>query len=440
MKLTHAVIVAAGTGTRMAPFHLTRPKCLLPLLNEPLLLHLFRALRSVGVTHATVVGRPEDEPLVQSVQLNGLTTNFVGHAVLDGSAIAAAVGLDQVPAGQAALVIEADVVVHEADLRHVVESLQDHALALLVDALGSEAPQDWQTVDLSGDAVVGAWGHHREGEWRISGVYAMSPRAREALRRPARRGVRVPVGGMPHLEYDLAEVVNTLCESRASVVACRASHWVMNWDKPWHVYAGNLAALEAWAHGHDREVGEGSTIADTAQIRGPLKMGRQSRIGHGAIIEGPVVVGDRVVIDDYAKVSQAVVGHDVVISHTAEFLGGVIMDNVYLMHNCELYGVLGQSVDIGAGTVSGTLRFDDRGTPHRINGRWETPPVGSNASYIGDYSRTGVNVVILPGKHVGPYAAVGPGVVVNRDIEPYTEVLLEQNWTVRKWGPDRYGW
>ena len=214
----------------------------------------------------------------------------------------------------------------------------------------------------------------------------------------------------------------------------------MNWDKPWHIYEGNMAVLEEWGRGPDREVGKGSTIADTAQIRGPLRMGTDSRIGHGAIIEGPVVVGDHVVIDDYAKVSHAVIGHDVVISHTAEFLGGVIMDNVYLMHNCELYGVLGQSVDIGAGTVSGTLRFDDRATPHRIKGRWEMPGVGSNASYIGDFSRTGVNVVILPGKHVGPYAVIGPGIVVNRDVEAYTEVLLEQTWTVRKWGPERYGW
>lgn len=116
------------------------------------------------------------------------------------------------------------------------------------------------------------------------------------------------------------------------------------------------------------------------------------------------------------------------------------MDGVVLAHYCEVYGVLGESVDVGAATVFGTLRFDDARTSHRVGGRWETPEEGSNASYLGDFSRTGVNVTVLPGKSVGAYSVVGPGVVVDRDIESYRQVLVHQDWTVKEWGPERYGW
>lgn len=43
------VVLAAGLGTRMAPFTNSMPKPLLPLLNEPLLVHHVRALDAYGV-------------------------------------------------------------------------------------------------------------------------------------------------------------------------------------------------------------------------------------------------------------------------------------------------------------------------------------------------------------------------------------------------------
>lgn len=440
MTVARAVVVAAGRGRRMAPFHLARPKCLLPLLNEPLLAHLYRALAGAGIAEVTLVVRQADQPLVASVVSEGLAVHWVTANDDGGSGTAAALGLQEIPGDETCLVVEGDVWVDAADLMRLMASLSDNDMAVLVDPLKEEAPHDWIVADVNENQVCGAWGHPREGEWRISGVYVLTPAARQALQQPRRRGVRVPVGGMPHAEYDIAEVINTLLDAGGKVAACRAEKPVMNWDKPWHIYQGNLWALHEWGASHQIDAAPDSVIDASAVIRGPLRVGRGSRIGRGAIIEGPVIVGEKVVIDDYAKVSHAVVGDSSLVSHTAEFLGGVIMENVYLMHNCELYGVLGHSVDIGAGTVCGTLRFDDRETPHRILGRWETPKHGSNATYLGDFSRTGVNVVILPGKHIGPYAVVGPGVVVNRDIEAYTEVLLEQQWTVRKWGPEHYGW
>jgi NDP-sugar pyrophosphorylase family protein len=443
MNVTHAIIVAAGWGERMAPYHLGRPKTLLPLMNEPILSHLYRALAEAGVRSVVVVVREQDRPLVESLDGGSLAVSVVVQPNRGGSAVAASLGMGHVPADEPVLALEGDVWVSGSDLARLAASLDGGAAAAaLVDRLGPEAPHDWIMAELGEpDAITAAWGHPRDFEWRVSGAYGLSPAARQWVAKPSRRGVRVQVGGMPHDEFDLAEVINTLTASGRRVQAVRAEDPVMNFDKPWHLYGGNLAALTRWGESHPEPVvGEGSSIDPTAQIRGPVRLGRNSRIGHGAIIEGPVYIGDNVSIDDYAKVSYAVVGDDVVISHTAEFLGGVIMNNVYLMHNCELYGVLGDSVDIGAGTVSGTLRFDDRETRHRVRGRGEMPPVGSNATYLGDFSRTGVNVVILPGKHIGPYSTVGPGVVVDRDIEPFTQVLLEQSWAVRKWGPDQYGW
>jgi bifunctional UDP-N-acetylglucosamine pyrophosphorylase/glucosamine-1-phosphate N-acetyltransferase len=66
--------------------------------------------------------------------------------------------------------------------------------------------------------------------------------------------------------------------------------------------------------------------------------------------------------------------------------------------------------------------------------------VGANVAYFGDYTRTGVNAIIMPGVKVGAYSCVGPGVVQSEDLPHNTVVLVEQQTVRKEWGPNRYGW
>ena len=97
-------------------------------------------------------------------------------------------------------------------------------------------------------------------------------------------------------------------------------------------------------------------------------------------------------------------------------------------------------MDVGAATVCGTLRFDDGVATHRIGGRRETPREGGNATYLGDYSRTGVNAILMPGVRTGAYSCVGPGVVLSEDLPANEMVTVRQELVRRPWGPERYGW
>ena len=125
--------------------------------------------------------------------------------------------------------------------------------------------------------------------------------------------------------------------------------------------------------------------------------------------------------------------------HGAE-MSGVLFDKVYLYHYCEMSGVFGTASDIGAATVCGTLRFDDGDTPHKIHGRYEVPTYGANATYMGEYCRTGVNAIIMPGRKIGSYSVVGAGVVLNEDVPSQTMITVKQELVKKPWGPSRYGW
>ena len=65
---------------------------------------------------------------------------------------------------------------------------------------------------------------------------------------------------------------------------------------------------------------------------------------------------------------------------------------------------------------------------------------GANATYMGEYCRTGVNAMIMPGRKIGSYSVVGAGVILNEDVPSQTIITVKQELVKKPWGPSRYGW
>ncbi|MBC7262305.1 MAG: nucleotidyl transferase, partial [Chloroflexi bacterium] len=230
-------------------------------------------------------------------------------------------------------------------------------------------------------------------------------------------------------------------------------------DRPWDILAANYIWLGFLGQTLSTDIIHPSArISDRAGIKGHVVLGENAVIGPGVVIEGNAwidkdalvtngaiigantYIGPRTQVKDYALLGEHTsIGPRCKIGYCAE-IHGVLFGRSTVMHQCELWGVLGEAVDIGAGTMFGTLRFDDQPQPHRIKGRWETPPYASCATFIGDFCRTGVSTIFMPGSKVGAYSAIGPGVMVSGDIPENSLLLLKQEVEHKEWGPAKYGW
>jgi bifunctional UDP-N-acetylglucosamine pyrophosphorylase/glucosamine-1-phosphate N-acetyltransferase len=264
---------------------------------------------------------------------------------------------------------------------------------------------------------------------------------------------------MPPVEAEIAQSLQMMIDERQTVLAVDAPGYHVDLDKPWHILEanhqviadmcsrleGNVIPASARVHDgaeiHGRLVlGENCVIGNRVVIDGDLWLGENASLTNGAILKGPAVVGRETKLRDYCQIGgHTALGERGVYGHGTEF-SGVALDVVYCYHYGEVWGVVGSAVDFGAATVCGNLRFDDGDTVWRIKGRAEAPGHASNAAYIGDYSRTGVNAIIMPGRRVGVYSVVGPGVVLYDDVPDRTVVMVKQELTTRPWGPERYGW
>jgi UDP-N-acetylglucosamine diphosphorylase / glucose-1-phosphate thymidylyltransferase / UDP-N-acetylgalactosamine diphosphorylase / glucosamine-1-phosphate N-acetyltransferase / galactosamine-1-phosphate N-acetyltransferase len=454
-----AILLAAGRGTKCLPFTETQPKAALPVVNQPNIAHLLEALRSAGIRRFAVV-TGHLAPQVRHAVGSAPDVLLVPQPALPGTAPATVAALEALGVDEA-LVIPADLATPGENLARLAAAAPEApAAALVVPLAPGVSPQSHLCARVEGDRVTAVLGHPRHGvTHRLTGAYVLRAPAVRALVLNPGLMTRVPVGGMPPLEGEIAETLAELAAVGQPVVAVEAGGFAIDIDRPWDLLAANRAWLGLMGAAlHASRIDPTAQVSDGADIRGPVAVEAGARIGPGVIIEGPawigrnavlemgahlcdhVAVGEGALVTEYAKVRPfTVVGPRCQVKHTAE-VSGVLMENVCAHHHLDFVGIIGRSSDLGAGTITGTLRFDDGAQVMRVNGRPEAPGPWANCAYIGDFCRTGVGAIIMPGVRIGPYSCVGAGVVLGGDLPPGTAVFVKQELERRPWGPERYGW
>ena len=451
------IILAAGTGTKMFPYDMVGSKTMRPAAGIPIMGHMVRALRSFSGApiHIMTLKQYCGATALYFDGMDGVQVHALEQS--SGSADTLLAGMGQV-SGEEVLVVSGDTWIDPEDLKALYAQ---SAPAALCCPLGGERSMDWICARLDGGRVAEIGAHHR-GEsmtHRLAAfVLPVSFARRLALTPEYFPGMKVGEGA-PRERYVEAALAVSL--EQYPLTAVEAAGPYFDVDKPWHLLDLNefLVHRRCGALTENR-LGEGSSIAPDADIRGRVQLGRNSRIGsrvlvkgslivgdntvidNGAIFEGDAVVGSRTKITNYCQIYDGCsIGSGCIMDHAAELIGGMLMDRVYLYHCCEYFGAVGSYSDLGAGTLCGTLRFDDQDSIHRTKGRAEVVRSGfGSATYLGDYSRTGAGAILMPGTRVGAYTMVGAGVLAQGNIPPRSCVLLELTHITKPWGEEKYGW
>lgn len=270
------------------------------------------------------------------------------------------------------------------------------------------------------------------------------------------RFVQTKVGVGSPSTHIIEATLNDLLDEHVELSYFISSH-VLVIKHPWDILSANeevnqakcLNLVVGTRQGLDEDVevngelqiGVGSVIRDGVRFLGNAIIGKNTVIENHVVIGDGVVIGDHCTIKNGCKIGNNVtIGNDCIIDFCAEVLGGVLMDKTYFYHYGEFYGLCGERVDLGAGTVCGTLRFDDGKTSIEVNGTRTKPERYSNATYLGDYVRTGVNVIFQPGSMVGTSTVIGSGIVVHGKVASRKLLKLKQEIIESDWGQEKYGW
>ena len=454
-----AIILTGGRGSKFWPYNLTRNKAAIPIANVPIVTRALNELRKAGIEKFVIVTDYKDD------QIRALVADEpdiqVEKLSLPGTAPAVAKFWESLPDDEL-LIVYGDMLFSGDDVKRLLQefSAEKAGAAALVQLLGNEDPRNWWCAAVENSGIRDILGHPRDDvSHRLTGIFALKKTVLPAIRKTPALPHAIQIGMMPQEEAELAESLAIFLQSGGEILAVESKGIFVDVDKPWHILEANEAvilemaqeiradAIHPSARVDDSAIIDGHVVLGPHSVIGPrvivhgnLWVGENTVITDGAILDGHVVVGNNTTIQRYCQVGPlTTIGNRCFVGHGAEF-EGVMFDNAYAYHYGEYWGVLGAYSDLGAATVCGNLRFDDAQTVHRIKGRREVPRTGANAAYLGDYCRTGVNAILMPGLKVGPYSLIGAGAIVQGDIPERTSVYVEQTQIKKNWGPEKYGW
>ncbi|MDR2646585.1 MAG: NDP-sugar synthase [Oscillospiraceae bacterium] len=452
-----AVILDAGRGTKLWPYAQIRSKGLLPIGGAPLLAHQVAVLQNLGYQKIVVVAGAHTGD-VRALFRRQASVQVVTDANPQGSARSLLLARNAVQA-EMFLLLYSDVVMHADDLRRL-DAAQGYA-ALLAPLNGKivHSSTDHIVCEIEKGNVTNILGHPRDAGTHYFAAFRCQADVFCALENTPTHFSNVEVGQMPPPESFFEMTLAQLIADNTPVCALEAQNHVVDIDKPWQILEANRV-LNTWLCADLRrthladgasihpsavvggfvQLGEGSSIGFNCILDGNIIVGKRTKIENGAIIKGNVVIGDDCTICNGCLIEEyATVGDNCYVGHGAE-LNGILLRNAFLYHYMEIYGIVGENVDLGAATVCGTLRFDDGATCQRVKGRRETPHPASDAVFFGDYSRTGVNAILMPGVKTGVYSIVGAGVRLLHDLEDHALIYAEQTQVKKAWGSEKYGW
>ncbi|PGS50918.1 nucleotidyl transferase [Bacillus sp. AFS041924] len=452
----NAVILAAGKGSKMNPFNAVRSKTAIKIAGKPLIRYNIESIVAMGIEEIVVVVNEEHQREIENLLFDIDNVKFVVDQSNLGSAESLVKGVEKLSATKEFLVLYGDTIVEQKDLDQLANSNKPTVLLKKLE----ESSRNWIGASLK-DGFVQSIGAHYRGD-SITHQFAgflFEESLLDEVRKTPDYFPNVKVGvGVPKERYIEAALLKSLEKIKLQAIECNGHFFDI--DKPWHMLEANEYMVNHYCNAiKENDLAEGATISENATIHGHVKLGKNSLIGDRVVIHGNLIVGDNTIIDNgaifngnavigdhtairnYCMIYDGVsIGSHCIFDHCAEFLGGMVMDKVYLYHYGEFYGAIGSHTDIGAATVCGTLRFDDGETEHVVNGRKEIPLHFSNAAYLGDYCRTGVNTIIMPGCKIGAYSVLGAGAIIDKDIEQNSLVFVKQDLVIKKWSEKKYGW
>jgi NDP-sugar pyrophosphorylase family protein len=158
---------------------------------------------------------------------------------------------------------------------------------------------------------------------------------------------------------------------------------------------------------------------------GPFAFGRGVLVEAGAFIAGPTVIGDRTEVRQGAYLrGHCLVGKRCVVGHVTEVKHSIFLDEAKAGHFAYLGdSILGNQVNLGAGTKMANLRFVKGNVQVRTPEGQLDSGLRKFGAILGDQVQTGCNSVTNPGTVIGRRSFLLPNTTAPSGYHPENTML-----------------
>lgn len=284
-------------------------------------------------------------------------------------------------------------------------------------------PTDYGVIQLEGDRIVRIRekpkGSRGAKGWVNAGIYVLDAEVFRAI-----GDTRLSKRAEYEVTSSLQQLLDQGLEVRAAMIY--REDW-MDVGRPWDLLEANERSL---AHLPSRVKG---TVEQGAVIRGPVYVEEGSVIRSGCYVEGPAYIGKGCVIGPNSRIRPSTSLQDrVMVGTSCEVKNSIVMSGSRIPHLSYVGdSILGEECNLGAGTITANIRFDEQPVRMRVKGRLLGTGRKKLGVIMGDRVQTGINVSVLPGVRIGSGSWIGPGAVVSKDVQS-GQLLLGRQTLVTK--------
>jgi UDP-N-acetylglucosamine diphosphorylase/glucosamine-1-phosphate N-acetyltransferase len=413
-----AVILAAGEGSRLRPLTQYRPKCMIPLAGKPILEHLLLTLRENGIKDVLIVIGYCKE-LVQNYFRDGkkfgIKINYVEQKQLLGTADAVRLS-EEYLFDEAFLMLYGDLLIDSAVVKNALQKYAEKGVITLT-VTTVEDPLRYGIVKTEKDKVLKIFEKPKSrdfGNLANVGVYVFSKDIFKAIHKTVKS---------QREEVEITDTLNLLLKGGTTVTSVKIepNNW-LDVGRPWDLLEANQRVLKQVPLENKGEVEKG------AFLKGPIGIGRGTKIRAGAYIEGPVWIGEASDVGPNCYIRPFTsLGDSVRIGNACEIKNSLILNQTHIGHLSYVGdSVIGERCNFGAGTITSNLRFDDGVVKVKVKGKIVDSGIRKLGVIMGDNVKSGIGVRFMPGIKVDGDTWIGPSTTIYNDLPARTIVSSKQ--------------
>ena len=145
-----------------------------------------------------------------------------------------------------------------------------------------------------------------------------------------------------------------------------------------------------------------AVIFPTAYLNGPVIIGKNTEVRHGAFIRGSALVGDSAVVGNSTELKNVILFNNVQVPHYS-YVGD---------------SILGYRSHMGAGSITSNVKSDKTLVTVKYQGEKITTGLKKFGAILGDCVEVGCNSVLNPGSVICPNSNIYPLSMVRGVVPP----------------------
>lgn len=341
-----AVILVGGEGTRLRPLTCNTTKAMVPVLNKPFLEHLLSYLKGHGIT---------DIILAMSYLPERIQDYFGDGAEMS---VRLSYCIEEEPLGTAGAVKNAERYLDETflmlngdvftdlDITAMIDFHRERKAGATIAVTPVDDPTAYGLIETDADGRITRF--LEKPSWEEvttnminAGVYVLEPGILAQI--PLRKKVSIE-----------RETFQQLLAQGEPMYACSSSAYWLDMGTPEKYLRLNHdlllgKALSLFNATGSVQIGDGSQINPSANIKAPALIGEGCVIGPGVEIKGPTVLGPECKVDEGATIEGAVLWNNVKIGKKAVLRNCIVAARCQIHEESEVPDncVLGDKVVVG---------------------------------------------------------------------------------------------